>query len=550
MRILLMIMLLFSYVQTACAGFDLEVVYPYNLDRKQQNIVEAGSTVPLYLNLTSYNLAQEEQARVELTLPQGFTPLTSAGWQVNEEGKLVTSWTLEPHYDRNFDLVYIRAEEDAPLGSHQLQLHINGATWQKQAQVDFSCIRGSGVVEEIKPVKHKRDKNKFNWYIQNIVLPVDNYGLRDERAAAGVVYVRDTALESFRNRMVGGGATSWSSVFNHPATFVLLEMRNPKKDVRVLRFKAELINKFTGEKVPGLCTAGKVSDDATGEGWGEVAESTEETTALISLDGTTTQNIVLPLYIDYFKVLEGDYSMRVTVSGNGQEKVQEVPLIIAKKHSLGLLAVGFAFFCLVLVVLTCGRIKRCIYGIGAKGAISVALFAALAFGGITLPTTILGDLLHVFLGPFSGLLTGVLSGVLQYLLIMALLTLYRAPGAVSLMYLIKFMLSCLMFGNFSPIGILSCSVYMVVLETALYMSGFYRQKELDKKMLFWVALVMGLADALITFVNLEQMMFFYRLYYADWYVALYMMINGVLYSSIGAWLGCKTGLKLRQVMGE
>ena len=379
---------------------------------------------------------------------------------------------------------------------------------------------------------------------------MDNYGIRDDRAAAGVVYVRDTSLESFRNRMTGEGATSWAAVFNHPATYVLLELRNPQRDIRVLRFKAELLNRFTGEKVPGLCTAGKVSDDNTGEGWGEATESTEETTALISLDGTTSQNVVLPLYIDYFKVLEGDYSMRVTVSGNGQEKVQEVPLTIAKKHSLGLVAVGFAFICLLLVLLTCGRIKQCIYKIGAKGAISVALFAALAFGGITLPTTILGDLLHVFLGPFSGLVTGILSGVLQYLLIMALLTLYRTPGTLSLMYLVKFMLSCLMFGNFSPLGVLSCCVYMVVLEAALYCSGFYAQEKLRPQLLLWVSLVMGLADALITFVNLEQMMFFYRLYYADWYVALYMLINGLLYSSVGAWLGCKTGLKLRQVMGE
>ena len=52
------------------------------------------------------------------------------------------------------------------------------------------------------------------------------------------------------------------------------------------------------------------------------------------------------------------------------------------------------------------------------------------------------------------------------------------------------------------------------------------------------------------FVNMEQMMFFYRLYYADWYLALYMLVNGLVYSSIGAWLGAKTGSKLQQVMGE
>ena len=65
-----------------------------------------------------------------------------------------------------------------------------------------------------------------------------------------------------------------------------------------------------------------------------------------------------------------------------------------------------------------------------------------------------------------------------------------------------------------------------------------------------VAIAIGIGDALITMVNLEQMMFFYRLYYADWYIALYMIINGLIYSSIGTWIGYKVGEKLQQVTGE
>ena len=75
-------------------------------------------------------------------------------------------------------------------------------------------------------------------------------------------------------------------------------------------------------------------------------------------------------------------------------------------------------------------------------------------------------------------------------------------------------------------------------------------QQLNKRYMLFVAVLLGLADAAVTFINLEQMMFFYRLYYADWYMALYMLINGLLYSSIGAWLGFKTGSKLQQVMGE
>ena len=107
-----------------------------------------------------------------------------------------------------------------------------------------------------------------------------------------------------------------------------------------------------------------------------------------------------------------------------------------------------------------------------------------------------------------------------------------------------------MFGHFTPLGFLSCCVSVVALETVLYISGFYRQKILNNSFMLVLAILLGCTDGFTTFVNMEQMMFFYRLYYADWYLALYMFVNGLLYSSIGSWLGYKTGAKLQQVMGE
>lgn len=551
MRIFLMVLILLCYVQAAFAGINLDAVYPYNLEKRNINTVYSGSTVPLYLNITSFDLLQDEKAKIKITLPKGFEPLLNEKWHISENGEQNIAeayWDLPKDFGQTFTLLYIKAAETESLGEKTVLIEANGKNWQKSETVKFEYVRGENTNTE-SFVKKKIDKSKFNWYIQGLVFPVDSFGIKDERAEDGVIYVRDTGLESFRNRMTGEGATSWSSVFNHPAAYILLEMRNPQRDIRVLKFKAELIDKATGENVPGLCTAGKINDD-TEQGWAGSTGEGSETTALISLDGKKTQNFILPIYIDYLKILEGDYSLRVTVEGNGQQKIQEAPLTIAKKHSIGLACVGFAFACFILVALCCKKIKKCVYSVGAKGAITIALFAAVAFGGITLPTNILGDLLHVFLGPFSGLITGLLNGVFQYLLIMSLLVLFRKPGVISLMFIVKFMLSGLMFGHFSPLGILSCAVYIVVLEAVLYFSGFFAKDNLDDKYMMVVAAAIGLADAFITFVNLEQIMFFYRLYYADWYLALYMIINGLLYSSIGCWLGYKTGLKLCQVMGE
>ncbi len=544
-------LLLCLWSQVAVAGVKLEAVYPYNLDKQEAQAVHSGSTVPLYINITSFDVPKVQQARIKVLLPSGFTAQEGNRWQLSEENgrSVVTAnWQLPADFGQTFDLLYIKPTEAAISGTQQLLVQAGGDGWKEERTLSFTYDAGASA-SDAKTMHKKLDNKKFNWYIQSVTLPVDNLGNKDDRAAEGVIYVRDTTLEGFRNRMTGDGATNWSAVFNHPAAFVLLDMRNPQRDVRLLKFKAQLVDKKTGQVQPGLCTAGKNNDDSE-HGWAGSTGSANETTALISLDGKKTQAFIIPLYVDYFTVLAGDYSLRVTVSGNGQEKVQEVPLTIAKKHNLGLVAVGFSFVCLVVLVCCAGRLKQCIYKIGARGAITVALFAALAFGGITLPTTLIGDLLHVFLGPFSGLVTGVLSGVLQYLLVVSLLVLFRAPGVLALMYFIKYLLAGLMFGHFTPLGLLSVCVNIVVLEFILHVCGFYRRQILSPRYLLLVSLLLGVGDAIITLVNLEQMMFFYRLYYADWYLALYMLVNGLLYSSIGAWLGAKTGSKLQQVMGE
>lgn len=552
MRILYILLALLCLTQQAFAGVKLEAVYPYNLDKSAAHVVHGGSTMPLFINITGFDVPHAQPAHLRVILPEGFKALAKDKWRLGSvDGRRTaeTDWVLPADFGQSFDLLYIQPQADLARGVKQLTVEVSGDGWHERKELSFSYEPAAAAVAAEPAQGKKLDRSKFNWYIQSVTLPVDNLGNKDDRAAEGVVFIRDTTLEGFRNRMTGDGATNWSAVFNHPAAFLVLDMRNPQRDVRLLKFKAELIDKKTGKVMPGLCTAGKNNEDSE-HGWAGESGSVNETTALISLDGKKTQAFIIPLYVDYFTVLEGDYSLRVTVSGNGQEKVQEVPLTIAKKHNIGLVAVGFSFICLLAVLALSYKLKGCIYRIGARGAITVALFAALAFGGITLPTTLIGDLLHVFLGPFSGLVTGILSGVLLYLLVVALLVLFRAPGVLTLMYFVKYMLSGLMFGHFTPLGLLSMCVNVAILETLLYLSGFYSRQELSKGYMLFICLLMGVGDALVTFVNMEQMMFFYRLYYADWYLALYMLVNGLLYSSIGAWLGAKTGSKLQQVMGE
>ena len=79
-----------------------------------------------------------------------------------------------------------------------------------------------------------------------------------------------------------------------------------------------------------MCTSSQ-SDNETEHGWAGQSGIEDASTAMISLDGKKSQTFILPLYVDYFRAVEGEYNLRVTVFGNGQEKIQEVPITIAKK---------------------------------------------------------------------------------------------------------------------------------------------------------------------------------------------------------------------------
>jgi len=539
------------FMQTAFAGtFQVEAVFPYNLEQKKLDTVYGGSTNPLYLNIESANYDDEQLAKITITLPKGLQVATNMDkWQQTSlpNGTIVTSnWKLDAHYTQVFDLLPLLATSQLDAGNNSIKIVIEVGSVTTEQTINFK-----NNLENVRPSsKEKVVTNKeYNWYINKLTLPVDNQGIRDEKVSEGSIYVRDTEFENFRNRMVGDGATNWAAVYNHPATHLLLEISNPQRDTKVLKFKAELLDKITGDVVSGLCTANQTEDNQE-QGWTAGAHQKDATTALLALTGSKIQTFILPIYVDTSKIAAGEYNLRVTVYSNDEEKISEIPLEIIKKSNIGLFSITFSFLCFMVLCFAFGKIRNTIMIIGARGAITVALFAAVAFGSIVIPTTLGGDFLRVFLGPFSSLVTGLLNGTLLYLLMFALLMLYRKPGIVTLLFLIKWLLAGVMFGRFTPLGLLSYAVYIVVLEGTLYFSGFYIKQELSKPYMLFIALLMGVADAFITLINMEQMMFFYRLYYAGWYIVLYMFVNGLLYSSIGCCMGFKVGKRLQQVMGE
>ena len=109
---LLVFLLLLLQVTAGFAGRQLDAVYPYSLEKQQIRTVTGRSTLPLYVNLTSYDIPRMQQAEVSVKLPGGFSALPKEGWQIYKGGASAY-WQTEAGYGENFDLLYLQAEEGA-----------------------------------------------------------------------------------------------------------------------------------------------------------------------------------------------------------------------------------------------------------------------------------------------------------------------------------------------------------------------------------------------------------------------------------------------------
>jgi uncharacterized MAPEG superfamily protein len=143
------------------------------------------------------------------------------------------------------------------------------------------------------------------------------------------------------------------------------------------------------------------------------------------------------------------------------------------------------------------------------------------------------------------------------MMIVALVMLIPYPGVVALMTIIRMLLGMLAFGQLSPIGFLSYGTHAFMLEVLLIGSGMYGRiqaghavQHVSFRQIIQLALICGIADSAATYINLQGMAFLYRLYYADWYIALILLMNGFVYTAIGAACGTLLGSRLSKVGGD
>ncbi|MDE0683959.1 MAG: hypothetical protein OXI63_13665, partial [Candidatus Poribacteria bacterium] len=115
----------------------------------------------------------------------------------------------------------------------------------------------------------------------------------------------------------------------------------------------------------------------------------------------------------------------------------------------------------------------------------------------------------------------------------------KGSGVILLVSAVRLLLSGVTFGLFTPMAIVYTGTSVLLLETGfLFVRG--------RNILAW-AVVLGLCDAIAVYVDFQLSILFYRLFYADWYIVLRILIEGFAYTFIGVLLGAKLGRGLWRV---
>lgn len=407
-----------------------------------------------------------------------------------------------------------------------------GQTWEQQTTVQLRAATVSEITEYLS--------------IASIEMPTDATGTVDSKQREDTIY--------YPRPLFSWLETSQTNPFE-PTTYQTVRLRNQGEET--IHVAVSSINKDSksGQVVPFLAPP----ETANG--------GMNRSVAFASLPGGEVTEIPLPIYFHpmYLKegkpeqAVPGEYMRDIAVKVWGSDATilrEERPLhlIVPNRQALlvSLLAIISSTIGLAIVL---KLHKQLFAGFTTKQLIVIALFGTTVFVAVTVPSTLFLNLISALLGPISVLLTGLINETLYYALLTALLIYIsgapenlgrgipkshsKGSGVILLVSAVRLLLGGVTFGLFTPMAIVYTGTSVLLLETGfLFVRG--------RSLLIW-AVVLGLCDAIAVYVDFQLSILLYRLFYADWYIILRILIEGFAYTFIGVLLGARLGRGLWRV---
>jgi hypothetical protein len=279
----------------------------------------------------------------------------------------------------------------------------------------------------------------------------------------------------------------------------------------------------------------------------DAVDGTGRVAAVVRLRPSSSSVTTIPVFVDAAQVDREVYASVLEVRPVGsdsvlQERRSSLPVVRGDTLSQA----GFLFSAAAAVA-GLGWAWRVLPRV-LRGARTVELMTLATFASAMFVLGTASDLLALataaVLGPFATLLTGLVSDLPRTLFQATLLALQPRPGWLSLSLLTSYLVRGLAMGSLAPSDALFLGAGIAAQESFAWLAGLTRGRPTTFPRL---ALALGGAAAAMALVGLWMHVVLFRLFFAPWYIALQVLVPGLLYTVVACWLAVPFASSLRRV---
>ena len=542
---------------TARGSLEISVPYGAAVNANVPSLVLRDSELTATVLVRNGTVAPHADFHLTVCFPAALTIVKlPEGWKTENNGKetcLSTSGTFTVASEVWYGEVVLKMPSKIDTGTAVIsgkgRFEAQDTHWEHTTELQLQA----STVEKI----------AARLSIEDIRMPTDESGVADSRQSADTLHHALPAIDikhlkalskvfSFFHNFGRWGQAS-VDVYT-PIAFQTVHLRNHGD--AILHVVVSSINRDakSGETIRFLAPP-----DAVNAG-------TDKSVAFASLPPGTLSAIPLPIYFNPLSARAGEYSREIEVKVWGSHTTvlrEERPLHIVVPNRQALLITALAVLASSIGLVAVLRYHRRIFALfTTKQLIVIALFGATVFVCVIIPSTLFLNLIRALLGPVSVLLTGLMNETLYYALLTALLIYINgAPeksgtrsigppaqardvaeakhGVILLASAVRLLLGAVTFGMFTPMEIVYTGTSVLLLET-----GYWLVQR--RGLLAW-AVALGICEALAVYVDFQLSIVFYRLFYADWYLVIRILVEGFVYTFIGVLLGGRLGRGLWRV---
>ncbi|MBN2527885.1 MAG: hypothetical protein JXR76_15960 [Deltaproteobacteria bacterium] len=429
-----------------------------------------------------------------------------------------------------------------------LRFEFDKAIWQRRLSLKkglsgdtaFIVLERNGQPFKVPVVVTQRDADASTVAVKNWEMPVDALGLYqpqrlpEQIAPPNPVWHKIGTFFNVQTEQVN---------FFEPFVYQRLDIENKQVYPLNLLLKSKVVDERTGKGVSWF----SAPDFSMSKG----PKKDEGILGYCQIPAQSRGNCVLPIYMKP-DTPAGTYTRQIDVYPMGSSRrIKQMKKAFSVVRSNSLLS-----FWLVMIVvislgwlgITIGFYRRLVNRFGVRLLVLISLLGAMQFC-LEFGSRLASTALYAFLGPFNCLVGGLLSEVATYLIITSVLYLSPRVGTITLAGIISYLMGGILFGSFGLSDILFTGSTIAFREILLFSMRVTKMTPSSEYIpsIVPMMLALGIADAMSTFTSLTLHSVFYRLFFADWYIVLNVVVTGFFYTVIGVYWGRTLGRNLRKV---